>query len=752
MMIKKPKFKSYFHVEILEPDAVFLLSERNHFVLRGQLYCLLSPFLDGHHTVDEIIDLLQKQASIAKIYYALMLMEKKGYIVEADGPVPPSDAAFWNFLDTDTKVAAKKLAETSISVTSFGDVPADQCITTLQSLGIKVCPDGDLGVILTDDYLQPGLDDYNRKSLASQRPWILVKPVGAVIWIGPLFSPGKTGCWECLAERLRRNREVETYIQQQKKDTPGTFPTSLSGLPSTKQTALNMAATEIAKWIVLGENNQLEGRLITLDTLDLRMQTHTLVRRPQCPRCADKKYLHGRKPTPLVLKSRKNFFVTDGGYRCCSPAESIKKLERHFSPITGIVNALVPMCNETQKDLIHVYYAGHGFARNYTKLNFLLDSLRTKSSGKGMTDVQAKLSGFCEAVERYSGVLQGDESIKKASYQELGKLAIHPNACMNFSKLQYEKRKERNTRAVRYHTIPEPFDETKKIEWTPVWSLTHNEFKYLPAAYCYYVYPRTDKFFYLANSNGNASGSTIEEAILQGFMELVERDCVAIWWYNRLPRPAAAIDSFNVPYFTALKEYYRTIHRDFWVLDITNDLNIPAFTAVSRRTDKKVEDIIYGFGAHFDPLIAIKRALTEMNQSLPSVMNIGTDGSGKYSYFNKVGINWWKTATVKNQPYLVPGKNAAPKVSSDYTCFRSGDLKEEVLNCVRIAEQSGLETLVLDQTRPDIEMNAVKVIVPGLRHFWARFGPGRLYDVPVKLGWRKEPCKEEELNPVPIFF
>jgi len=40
------------------------------------------------------------------------------------------------------------------------------------------------------------------------------------------------------------------------------------------------------------------------------------------------------------------------------------------------------------------------------------------------------------------------------------------------------------------------------------------------------------------------------------------------------------------------------------------------------------------------------------------------------------------------------------------------------------------------------------VIVPGLRHFYRRFGPGRLYDVPVKLGWRDRPIAESELNPV----
>jgi len=44
------------------------------------------------------------------------------------------------------------------------------------------------------------------------------------------------------------------------------------------------------------------------------------------------------------------------------------------------------------------------------------------------------------------------------------------------------------------------------------------------------------------------------------------------------------------------------------------------------------------------------------------------------------------------------------------------------------------------------------VIVPGLRHFWARFAPGRLYDVPVQLGWLPQPLAEEELNPIPMFL
>ena len=80
--------------------------------------------------------------------------------------------------------------------------------------------------------------------------------------------------------------------------------------------------------------------------------------------------------------------------------------------------------------------------------------------------------------------------------------------------------------------------------------------------------------------------------------------------------------------------------------------------------------------------------------------------------------------------------------------FSRLDTDKQVAACVAVAERQGLDFLVLDQTRPDIEAPVVRVIVPGLRHFYRRFGPGRLYDVPVKLGWLEKPLKEDELNPM----
>ena len=68
-----------------------------------------------------------------------------------------------------------------------------------------------------------------------------------------------------------------------------------------------------------------------------------------------------------------------------------------------------------------------------------------------------------------------------------------------------------------------------------------------------------------------------------------------------------------------LKQYYQSLNRDLWVLDITSDLNIPCFAAISSKKDREVEDIVLGYGAHFDPKIAIGRALTEVNQILPNI-------------------------------------------------------------------------------------------------------------------------------------
>jgi len=113
---------------------------------------------------------------------------------------------------------------------------------------------------------------------------------------------------------------------------------------------------------------------------------------------------------------------------------------------------------------------------------------------------------------------------------------------------------------------------------------------------------------------------------------------------------------------------------------------------------------------------------------------------------------WLEFATVANQPYLVPAPDAPYRLPADHSYEPSADLYEDVQRVHAAMAGQGMEVLVLDQTRPDVGMPVVKVVVPGMRHFWARFGPGRLYDVPVRLGRLTEPTPYEQLNPYPLFM
>jgi ribosomal protein S12 methylthiotransferase accessory factor len=234
-------------------------------------------------------------------------------------------------------------------------------------------------------------------------------------------------------------------------------------------------------------------------------------------------------------------------------------------------------------------------------------------------------------------------------------------------------------------------------------------------------------------------------------MELVERDAVALWWYNRLRRPGVDFESFGDPYLLELEEYYRTIHRGLWALDLQSDLGIPVFVAVSPRIDQRAEDIVFGFGAHLDPKIALLRAVTECNQILPCVPFASPDAPDAY-HGDALAVRWWKTATVKSDPYLAPDPAVPRKRLDDYANTGSGDLYEDLLSCARSLRRKGLEVLLLDQTRLDTDLPVVKVFAPGLRHFWARFAPGRLYDVPVEMGWLPRALEEGDLNPFPMFL
>ncbi len=754
-MLKKPKLKHGFRFETLDSEGVFLFSEKGAEFFGDPLSRKLIPLLDGQRTEQDIVVQLRDEIPEAYIFYALMELEQKGLIVENEDVLDPNLALFCQALSVEASDAAKRLQGTKVALRALVPLSCQDLRASLEQLQIQVVDDvadeGEIEVILTDDYLREELEAINRTNLERSRPWMLIKPAGTLLWIGPIFKPGKTGCWDCLAQRLRNNRPSEGFIQR-RRDSLAPLTPPLADLPTTRQMAMAMATHEILKWILQGENRRLEGALATYSTLSLAIQTHALVKRPQCPSCGVLKPQCDR-PLPVILGNRQKRFTRDGGHRCLPPEETLERYQHHVSPLLGIVRSLEKLSSDCN-GLAHVYAAKHHWASVYDDLDNLQRNIGGRSSGKGRTAAQARASGLGEAIERYSGVFQGDEVRLKGSYQTLGERAIHPNACMHFSPTQYDTRAEWNAqRADLHQKVPEPFDREQEIEWTPVWSLTQRDFKYLPTAYCYFGYPQSPNPDCWATTNGCAAGNTLEEAILQGFLELVERDSAALWWYNRLQKPVVDLASFDEPYFQAITDYYQSIGRELWAIDLTGDLGIPTFAAISRQCDREAEDILLGLGTHFDPKLALQRALTEICQILPAVVYANADGTTQYAPLADSHIlHWWQTASLENQPYLVPDRCVAPKCASDYAIVWHEDFLEDIQYCQQLVEAKGMEMLVLDQTRPDIGLHVVKVIVPGLRHFWKRLDAGRLYDIPVQMGWLDRPLREEELNPIPLWM
>jgi ribosomal protein S12 methylthiotransferase accessory factor len=428
--------------------------------------------------------------------------------------------------------------------------------------------------------------------------------------------------------------------------------------------------------------------------------------------------------------------MTSGGYRTVSSRATVARFQKHVSPLTGVVTRLERI--DADLPMNTNYYAAHNFSAPAHNVDELRAGLTGGSFGKGSTAEQGEASALMEAIERYSGIFQGDEIRMTRRFTEFPSGdAILPNDVLQYSEAQYQSDRTSQGETTE-QVVPAPFDRSAKVEWSPVWSLRDQRFKYLPTSLLYFFYGGPNAFH--ADSNGCAAGNTLEEAIVQGFLELVERDSYAIWWYNRLQRAELDLSQFDDSYVRDLKTQLAETGRRLWVLDITSDLGVPTYVAILHWIQNGQENIEFGSGAHFDKRIALLRSLTELNQ----FMSIGLMGGGTGEKPSLDGIN---PLRLQEHPFLTPAAHPTDQPDLSTMAVPLDNTRKQVDACVDIARRAGLDFLVLNQTRPDVEVSVARVIVPGLRHFYRRFGPGRLYDVPVKLGWLDRPRSENELTP-----
>jgi ribosomal protein S12 methylthiotransferase accessory factor len=728
---------------MLPPDAVCLYSEDRKFFLHGALYCALASAIgNGSKGSRQLVRELERDFPSEKIEEALKRLLDRRFIVFNSHPLQDAAAGYWASLGLTPEIAESNLKRCRVRIQSIDVRGSRELDSALRRLGVRVVQrSADLTLTLVNDYLEERLSELNRQRLADGTPWLLVQPSGIFPLVGPLFRPGKSACWLCLAERMERNREIKALL-----DRTGARRVATSALARDMlgQNGTELAAVEIAKAIATDFRTDLHDHIISLDLLGSTVARHYVAARPQCPACGRKQLRNpSRAPAPVVLATGGSLLMTSGGYRSISSGTTVARNRKHVSPLTGVVSRLERI--QTDLPMSTNYLATHNFSARPESVDELRAGLSGGSFGKGSTAEQGEASALMEAIERYSGIFHGDEIRMTRRFADFpAGDAILPNDVLLFSEAQYREHQAQACGPHHGMPIPAPFDPSAKIEWSPVWSLREERFKYLPTSLVYFFYRGRGEYQVHADSNGCAAGNTIEEAIVQGFLELVERDAYAIWWYNRLQRPELDLGAFDDPYIGDLKRQLAGAGRRVWVLDVTADLGIPSFVAVAHWKQGAEEFVDFGSGAHFDARIALLRAMSELSQFLA----IGAMGARNERPMPQEGDpDVLPPFRLEDHPYLMPSGAAPvrPDVDSRFGGLGAG---EEARVCVKLAEREGLDFLVLDQTRPDIEVPVVRVIVPGLRHFYRRFAAGRLYDVPVKLGWRDRPIAEGELNPL----
>jgi ribosomal protein S12 methylthiotransferase accessory factor len=725
-----PNFTAY----VLPPTTLCLYSEHRKFFLHGELYCAIADAVgkNGKDT-QVLIGELSRKFPVDQIQEALKRLYDRRYVTIASPVTTGPVAGFWASLGLPPEAAESSLANCRVRVEAIDVKGARELTAALTNLGVRVVTrSADLTVTLVNDYLDRRLAEQNKRHVDDKTPWLLAQPSGAFPLVGPVFKPGESACWTCLSDRMLRNREIKGFLDRAEAHIVAESPLVQS---SFGQGAIQFAAVEIAKAIASGFRTDLNDHIASFDLMGATIVKHFVARRPQCPTCGDKKLWNPKRaPEPVGINAGTRLIMTSGGYRSVSSRTTVARYRKHVSALTGVVTKLEKMDGELP--LNTNFFAQHNFSAPAMSVDQLRSGLSGGSFGKGSTAEQAEASALMEAIERYSGIFQGDEIRITRRFTDFPEGdAILSNDVQHFSEAQFASR--HNHQSEDSHQVNEPIDPSDKLEWSPVWSLRDRRFKYLPTGLLYFFYQD-----FHTDSNGCAAGNTREEAIVQGFLELVERDAYAIWWYNRVRRAEVDLSAFDDAYIRDIKTQFADHGRRIWVLDVTSDLGVPAYVAIMHWMQDGKENIEFGSGAHFDRRIALLRSLTELSQFL----SIGVMGAGGMRG-DKSSLDGGLTPLkLENYPFLIPAKDAiaAPPLGMNVPL---DSVKEQVEACVEVARRAGYDFLVLDQTRPDVEVPVVRVIVPGLRHFYKRFGPGRLYDVPVKMGLLDRPLREDELTP-----
>jgi ribosomal protein S12 methylthiotransferase accessory factor len=339
-------------------------------------------------------------------------------------------------------------------------------------------------------------------------------------------------------------------------------------------------------------------------------------------------------------------------------------------------------------------------------------------AGKGLRLIDAKVSAVMEAVERFAAWLPlRPDAI--ASYRELvdaGRAAMDPT--------------EHSLRLSAHYRDDRP------ISWVAGHDLMRDEPMLVPhgAVVCIDIH-HEPPCYVLGTSNGLAAGNSLEEAVVQGLCELIERDSMTIaeligaHLSKRMPRAATRLRS-RYPHFDLaslpgpareLVDRFRAGGVDVRVVDMTTDTAVPSVwcTTLEDFGPGRGQQAHGGSGTHPDLTTAMVRGLTECAQSRAvDIQGVREDMSAPDA--PTPGIHWH---TQRSNTFDKSAWEWAPAGEPIPAASRPSAVHDDVAADLRLLldrlAAAGFErAIAVDLSPPGVPVRVVRMIVPGLES-WA---------------------------------
>lgn len=403
-----------------------------------------------------------------------------------------------------------------------------------------------------------------------------------------------------------------------------------------------------------------------------------------------------------------------------------KDLSSIFSDKIGIVNVILKR-NELDEYGLKMYQC----LSADTKVLFDL-SRDVSSGGLGISsdEKSAVISCIAEAIERYCMSYVPQNDIKKMKWNEINN-EEKINDYQLYTDIQYEQN-------------PQYINPKKEaIYWTRINYIEDGKYLYWPSSLIYLPF-ELSKTVAETSSTGMAAGFSINDCIVSGLLELIERDSLMINFSKRLNPPEIDINTLNIEN----KKFVDEISKKYKIkiYKLYSDIKVPTYLCfIFNGEGKKLH---YGIGAstNLDSNKAIDKALKEC----------------LFTYYYSLNI-------------MDLRKNNPDEISTLYEHFLyyQGELFEELLfesekvkytrelytfdDVKKDLKSNGLEIYYKDLTTEDIRLTnlkVVKVIVPGLidlnkTHKMQRLAAKRFDDVPNKIGINAKNGLSKQPHPFP---